>query len=176
MATYLDLIPKDLIYIILYKVNDDDITDITDIKNLVEFSADSTFWENRIRYKVGNLNLNLIPQWFYNYRGKSMEVVMENYNKLLFNYEESINLANSLSETGSYKITPKMVTNVEAYIHPENIFPGDYFNDDAPIILISRKGNNFQLKFTHTKDIHFLTHQQIIDLLTHIQCNGYYIF
>ena len=169
MTTYLDIIPKDLLYIILHKVNDDSIEQIEELSNF-----DTTFWENRIRYKVGKLNLNLIPQWFYNYRGKSMKLIMKNYNKLLFYYEESITLIGFL-ETGSYRVRTEMVTNIEAYVHPEIYLSDDYFEDEGSTISISRKGDNFQLKFDDIIDTHTLTYQQIIDLLTHIQCNGYYI-
>ena len=173
MAIYLDLIPKDLSYLIFYKINNADKLFYNGLYE--EILSDINFWEGNIKYSTRGLNLDLIPRWLYNYKGLPVEIAIQNFLVLRGAYRAGkYHISND-----RYKIflKPGTVNNPKAYVHVDKIIEsGELDNIRYYETILERDGNQYYISFN---DLSFgitdlsilLNDQQTVDLITHSICN-----
>ena len=173
MTTYLNTVPKDLSYLIFYKIKNVDKLFYNEVYK--EILGDTNFWEGNIKYSTRGLNLELIPQWLYNYKGLRIEIAIENFSILDRAYQLSRKLV-STRETIILK--PTMVSNIKAYVDVDKIISNGKLKSIREYeASIERNGDRYNIIFDkqyYTDDVALsitLNYQQTVDLVTHSICN-----
>ena len=176
MTTYLDLIPRDLAYLIFYKVND--VGELFYNGVYKEILDDVNFWERNIRYSTQGLNLELIPRYLYDYKGLPVEITIEHFN-ILRRAFRSAEISSMALSKGSTEVILKSSTinNLKAYVHVDKIISsGELSNIRYYETRIMRIGNGFDVTFSgnHGNQVELLitlNYEQTVSLVTHSICN-----
>ena len=78
---YFDIIPQELTHVILYNI--DDINVIKNLYNSLDLMKnillDHKFWNAKIRQNMPEVDLDFVPNYLYNYQGKSLDIILANY-------------------------------------------------------------------------------------------------
>lgn len=140
METYFDVIPEDIIKVILLKI--DEVTDFVRVGSMFkDVLSKSYFWNMKVRSILHNVNLGCVPSSLLNFN-KSYEIILMNYGNLMRSYrllssrllewQELIDQYNGGSDVRSwtYLYTLHGITDYEV-LRPDLLSP-----DDAGLLII----------------------------------------
>ena len=178
MDTYIDHIPKDLIFLIFYKVEYSTLTSLI-IDNFLPHLLNQQFWENRFKTVYKDVNLELIPQWYYNYKNQSMKLVIYNNNEFhIAHVMTAKSIIDDLNKNriASIKLYTYMVTNIKAYVYHEILLDKDIIDNTDDILIKKNLKGGYKVQFRQSQREllgYDYNHNDLLNLLTHIKCNNH---
>ena len=84
MEDYLEVLPNDLIKVLIYVSNINLLKYISSSKD--EIINDDNFWVQLIKHKMPDLNYKVVPQYLYNYKDMDRSSAIYNFIKLFRSY------------------------------------------------------------------------------------------
>lgn len=88
MTTYLDIIPTDIITLILLKLSINDIGILYNVYSKI--INNNTFWYNKIKYSFPLLNIKLLSNYSYTFKDLPINHIIYQYNLLTASYAKTI--------------------------------------------------------------------------------------
>ena len=194
---YIDIIPRELIELILYDITSPyDLISVSNLNTVSQVINNNRFWDAKIRKEFPDVNFALIPSYLYKLESESLAINLANYSHLYQSYKEvkdTINFFQNSSQIGNVLTQPRSsfklssVNNIAAIIPPyadpntrtkllDNFINGLHFELSSTIsfyrdqrigYIIQISYHNVRERYNYTVDINI-----IFDLLLHIYCNG----
>lgn len=88
MDTYFDILPQDVISVILIKIeNVGDFIPLNDIHNFRDVISKPYFWSLKTKLSLSNIDFKYIPTFLLDF-SKSFEIKLMNYATLIHSYQE----------------------------------------------------------------------------------------
>ncbi len=103
---YFDILPKELNYLILFNIPNNDMTKLIEIRPLEGILDESNFWEQRVKYNFPNVTWELIPDYLYRYnKRQTFTQHFNRYYKLNLAYEKTIKILLTFKDSLSVAIS-----------------------------------------------------------------------
>jgi hypothetical protein len=122
--TYFDLIPNDIIYIIMSKINDNESLSVLILSNIevlnVLFNT-SFFWDRKVNYILKGLDRNLIPMKYYHFQNNKAIESKGKYLKLYKSLKDAKSLILNINNFNNFKNKVFSVNNQKSSILLSNI-------------------------------------------------------